>query len=98
MVSNNEAPREIYGGFSDDVKSNFFSKDSFTSLMGVNSSLLRSNVKFRHQQQQQEESKSTNLATTLTMRIPTKKKKIVLWPIVLNYSGDEVAPFLTEHL
>ena len=98
MVSNNEAPGEIYGGFSDDVISNFFSKDSFTSLMGVNSSLLGSNMKFRHQQQQQEENKRKNLAAALTMRTPTKKKEIVLWSIVLNCFGDKVAPFLTQHL
>ena len=66
--------------------------------MGINSSFLGSNMKFRHQQQQQEEKKRKNLAAALTMRTPAKKKKIVLWPIALCYSGEEVASFLTEHL
>ena len=56
MVYNNEAPHEIYPGFSSNVIRNFFFfEDSFISLMGVNSSFLSSSKKFRHQQQQQEE-------------------------------------------
>ena len=83
MASNNEAPREVYPGFSDDaIKGIFFLKDSFINLMGVKNSFLSSNMKFRQQQQQQEENRRKNLAAALTMRTPIKKKKIVLGPIV----------------
>ena len=52
------------------------------------------NIKFRHQQQQQEENRRKNLVAALTMRTPIKKKEIVLWPIVLNYSGTRLHHFL----
>ena len=66
--------------------------------MGVSNSFFDINMKFKHQQQQQEENKRENLVAALTMRTLTKKKEKVLWPIVLNYSREEVAAFLTEHL
>ena len=62
--------------------------------MGVNSSFLSSNMKFRHQQQQQEENRRKNLAAALTTRTPIKKKEIVLWAIVLNWSGTRLHLFL----
>ena len=98
MASNNEAPREIYPGFSDDVISNFIFQRQFYQPDGSQQQLpqqqheIQASTTTARREQEEEFSGSPDNENT------NKEEGNSFVANSLKLLWDEVAPFLTEHL